>query len=210
MTTVGPTCPACHGSSGHELPANQASASDLNEFGGRGDRCERGRPPGRIWHRHGYAPENSCKRRLSPRMRAIVALAGLLAALGSWRCCCCRRRGQAPPSPKQQQPEPTLTAENAGELCQRLFEDPKEYIGEEALRRRWDLRARAATWRSTPTLPNTAVQGRGGAHHALCAQRTRPSPCCARPPRKAMPRPITKSTSITSPGIAAISTRCRW
>jgi TPR repeat protein len=39
------------------------------------------------------------------------------------------------------EPEPALTAENAAELCQKLFEDPKQYIGEEALRRRWDLRA---------------------------------------------------------------------
>ena len=61
----------------------------------------------------------------------IVGCAGLLAALvvavlslpSAWS-------GAA--EPKVKQPQPTLTPENAGELCQRLFEEPKEYIGEEA------------------------------------------------------------------------------
>jgi TPR repeat protein len=35
---------------------------------------------------------------------------------------------------------PVLTAENAVELCQQLFEEPKEYIDDTAKRRRWDLR----------------------------------------------------------------------
>ena len=69
----------------------------------------------------------------------IVACAGLLAALvvavlslpSAWS-------GAA--EPKVMQPQPTLTPENAGELCQRLFEEPKEYIGETAQRRRWALR----------------------------------------------------------------------
>ena len=69
----------------------------------------------------------------------IVGCAGLLAALvvavlslpSAWS-------GAA--EPKVKQPQPTLTPENAGELCQRLFEEPKEYIGEEAQRRRWALR----------------------------------------------------------------------
>ena len=39
------------------------------------------------------------------------------------------------------QVEPTLTPENAVELCQRLFEEPKEYIDDTAQRRRWALRA---------------------------------------------------------------------
>ena len=78
--------------------------------------------------------------RLSPKVRAIVVAAGLSAALvvaelwlwSPWSTAA---------EPKPQEPEPTLTAENAAELCQKLFEDPKQYIGEEALRRRWDLRA---------------------------------------------------------------------
>ena len=37
-------------------------------------------------------------------------------------------------------PEPVLTSENAVELCQQLFEEPKEYIDDAAKRRRWDLR----------------------------------------------------------------------
>jgi hypothetical protein len=42
--------------------------------------------------------------------------------------------------PEAEQPEPTLTQENAAELCQSLWEAPKEYMGQAAKRRRWDLR----------------------------------------------------------------------
>ena len=85
-------------------------------------------------------PKIPANDRLSPKLRAIVAAAGPFAALVvaalllplPW---------SAAAEPKPVEPEPTLTAENAAELCQKLFEDPKQYIGEEALRRRWDLRA---------------------------------------------------------------------
>jgi TPR repeat protein len=43
--------------------------------------------------------------------------------------------------PEAAKPEPVLTAENAAELCQSLFEEPKEYMDGDAKRRRWDLRA---------------------------------------------------------------------
>lgn len=69
----------------------------------------------------------------------IVAPAGLLAALvvalvslpSPWA---------AAAQPKATQPEPTLTPENAAALCQRLFEEPKEYIGDTAQRRRRAMR----------------------------------------------------------------------
>jgi TPR repeat protein len=85
-------------------------------------------------------PKTPANDRLSPKMRTIVAAAGLFATLvvavlslpSPWA-------EAAEPKPAEQ--EPTLTAENAAELCQKLFEDPKQYIGEDALRRRWDLRA---------------------------------------------------------------------
>src|SRR5689334_24491699 len=85
-------------------------------------------------------PKIPANDRLSPKVRATVAAAGPFAALVvaalllplPW---------SAAAEPKPAEPEPTLTAENAAELCQKLFEDPKQYIGEEALRRRWDLRA---------------------------------------------------------------------
>ncbi len=44
----------------------------------------------------------------------------------------------APPAPEP--PQPTLTQENAGELCRSLEEDPKEYVGDTVLHRRWELR----------------------------------------------------------------------
>jgi TPR repeat protein len=43
-------------------------------------------------------------------------------------------------APEAARPEPVLTAANAVELCERLFEEPKEYIDDAARRRRWDLR----------------------------------------------------------------------
>ena len=45
-----------------------------------------------------------------------------------------------PGQPNVAQPEPVLTSQNAIELCQQLFEEPKEYIDDAAKRRRWDLR----------------------------------------------------------------------
>jgi TPR repeat protein len=82
-------------------------------------------------------PADDC---LPPRARVIVASAGVLAALAvaalalpsPWS-------GAAAPSAAQV--EPALTAENAADLCLRLFEEPKEYIDDTAQRRRWALRA---------------------------------------------------------------------
>jgi hypothetical protein len=45
------------------------------------------------------------------------------------------RSGTAPPEAAK--PEPVLTAQNAVELCQQLFDEPKEYIDDAAKRRRW-------------------------------------------------------------------------
>jgi len=45
-----------------------------------------------------------------------------------------------PGQPNAAQPEPVLTSQSAVELCQQLFEEPKEYIDDAARRRRWDLR----------------------------------------------------------------------
>jgi len=44
-------------------------------------------------------------------------------------------------APGVAQAEPALTAQNAADLCRRLFEEPREYIDDTAQRRRWDLRA---------------------------------------------------------------------
>jgi hypothetical protein len=82
-------------------------------------------------------------------MRVIVGSAGLLAALvvavlslpSLWS-------GAA--EPKVAQPEPTLTPENASELCRRLFEEPKEYIGDTAQRRRWALRDESCQFQDRP------------------------------------------------------------
>jgi TPR repeat protein len=72
-------------------------------------------------------------------MRAIVLSTGLLAfGLVVALSLPTMRPGTAPPAAVQ--PEPTLTSDNAAELCTRLFEEPKEYIDDDAKRRRWDLR----------------------------------------------------------------------
>ncbi|MBR1146296.1 SEL1-like repeat protein [Bradyrhizobium sp. AUGA SZCCT0431] len=41
--------------------------------------------------------------------------------------------------------EPALNSANAGELCLRLSENPKGYMSDEALRRRWTLRSESCT-----------------------------------------------------------------
>ena len=76
---------------------------------------------------------------LPPLMRTVVMSSGLLAfGLVVALSLPTPRSGTAPPEAAR--PEPVLTAENAAELCQQLFEEPKEYIDDAARRRRWDLR----------------------------------------------------------------------
>ena len=76
---------------------------------------------------------------LPPLMRTVVMSSGLLAfGLVVALSLPTPRSGTAPPEAAR--PEPVLTSENAAELCQQLFEEPKEYIDGAAQRRRWDLR----------------------------------------------------------------------
>src|SRR5258705_13241367 len=80
---------------------------------------------------------------LSPLMRSIVISSGLLAfGLVVALSLPTLQSGTAPSDAAKEaaKPLPVLTAENAVELCQRLFEEPKEYIDDTAKRRRWDLR----------------------------------------------------------------------
>jgi hypothetical protein len=75
---------------------------------------------------------------LSPLMRTVIMSTGLLAfGMVVALSLPTPQSGTAPEAPK---PEPVLTAENAAELCQQLFEEPKEYIDGATQRRRWDLR----------------------------------------------------------------------
>jgi TPR repeat protein len=76
---------------------------------------------------------------LSPLMRSVVISSGLLAfGLVVALSLPTSQSGTAPSEAAN--PLPALTAENAVELCQQLFEEPKEYIDDTAKRRRWDLR----------------------------------------------------------------------
>jgi TPR repeat protein len=76
---------------------------------------------------------------LSPLMRSVVISSGLLAfGLVVALSLPTSQSGTAPSEATK--PLPVLTAENAVELCQQLFEEPKEYIDDIAKRRRWDLR----------------------------------------------------------------------
>src|SRR4051812_7593542 len=76
---------------------------------------------------------------LSPLMRSVVISGGLLAfGLVAALSLPTLQSGTAPSEAVK--PLPALTAENAVELCQQLFEEPKEYIDDDAKRRRWDLR----------------------------------------------------------------------
>ena len=76
---------------------------------------------------------------LSPLMRTVIMSSGLLAfGLMVALLLPTPQSGTAPSEAAK--PLPVLTAENAVELCQQLFEEPKEYIDDTAKRRRWDLR----------------------------------------------------------------------
>jgi len=75
---------------------------------------------------------------LSPLMRSVVISSGLLAfGLVVALSLPMLQSGTAPSEAAK--PLPVLTAENV-ELCQQLFEEPREYIDDTARRRRWDLR----------------------------------------------------------------------
>lgn len=75
----------------------------------------------------------------SPLMRSVVMSSGLL-AFGMVVALSLPTPQSGTARPEAAKPEPVLTAENAAELCQQLFEEPKEYIDDAAKRRRWDLR----------------------------------------------------------------------
>jgi len=71
--------------------------------------------------------------------RAIVLSSGLL-AFGLVVALSLPTGPSSTARPEAAKPEPVLTAENATELCQSLFEEPKEYMDWDAKRRRWELR----------------------------------------------------------------------
>ena len=70
----------------------------------------------------------------------IVPSVFLLATLGVVAALFLPPLWSDPVQPVAMPPGPTLTQENVGDLCVSLEDDPKEYIGEMALRRRWELR----------------------------------------------------------------------
>jgi TPR repeat protein len=97
------------------------------------------RKKGRIGTTMVTPPKLPANDSLPPLMRTIVMSSGLLAfGLVVALSLPTPRSGNVPPEAAK--PEPVLTAENAVELCQQLFEEPKEYIDDTARRRRWDLR----------------------------------------------------------------------
>jgi TPR repeat protein len=75
-----------------------------------------------------------------PRTRRVVSSVILLAVLGVVAALFLPPMWSSPVQPEEAPPEPTLTSENAGELCDRLAEDPTEYVGDTVLHRRWALR----------------------------------------------------------------------
>jgi TPR repeat protein len=75
-----------------------------------------------------------------PRMRMVVPSVFLLATLGVVAALLLPPMGSGPVQPEATAPEPTLTQANAGEVCLSLQENPKDYISDAALHRRWDLR----------------------------------------------------------------------
>ena len=72
-------------------------------------------------------------------MRTVIMSSGLL-AFGMVVALTLPTPQSGTTPPEAAKPELVLTAENAVELCEQLFEEPKEYIDDAARRRRWDLR----------------------------------------------------------------------
>ena len=79
------------------------------------------------------------RRPLPPRV--VVPLVIVLAALGVTAMLFLPPMWSDAVQPEAAQPEPMLTSANAGELCLRLSENPKDYMSHEALERRWALRS---------------------------------------------------------------------
>jgi len=75
-----------------------------------------------------------------PRKPAIALWLFPLAVLGIVTALFLQELSPDSAQPEPQQPEPILTQENAGELCRSLEQDPREYVGDDMLRRRWELR----------------------------------------------------------------------
>jgi TPR repeat protein len=73
-----------------------------------------------------------------PATRAILVWAGTFAALVV-AVLSLPLVFSGPGLPEATPPEPVLTPQNAVELCDKLFEEPKEYMDYAAKRRRWDL-----------------------------------------------------------------------
>jgi hypothetical protein len=114
---------------------------------------------------------------LSPLMRTVIMSSGLLAfGLMVALLLPTPQSGTAPFEAAK--PLPVLTAENAVELCQQLFEEPKEYIDDTAKRRRWDLRRESCKMAFEANPANADLkaayarnlpyeqEGRGGCHAA--------------------------------------------
>jgi TPR repeat protein len=70
----------------------------------------------------------------------VVPLVIVLAALGVAAALLLPPMWSDAAQPAAAQPEPALTSANAGELCLRLSENPKDYLSHEALERRFALR----------------------------------------------------------------------
>ena len=85
------------------------------------------------------SPKIAANDSLPTATRTVVVWAGIFAALVV-AVLSLPLVFSGPGQPNAAQPEPVLTSQNAVELCQQLFEEPKEYIDDAARRRRWDLR----------------------------------------------------------------------
>ena len=79
------------------------------------------------------------RRPLPPRV--VVPSVILLAVLGVVAALFLPPMWSDAVAPEAVQPEPALTSANAGELCLRLSENPRDYMSDEALHRRWALRS---------------------------------------------------------------------
>jgi TPR repeat protein len=127
-----------HGSSRHS-PGNQASDTafeQISRFPRQKGRGEQAAASGTDMVTPSKIPANDSLPRAT---RPIAVWAGVITALVV-AVVSLPLVFSGPGEPEVAQPEPVLTPQNAVELCEKLFEEPREYMDYAAKRRRWDLR----------------------------------------------------------------------
>jgi hypothetical protein len=135
---------------------SQVPGPDLNKSGCGRDKCSTRRLGRKLAQEMVTPPKIPAARGRPARTLGIAAWAILFGAVAVVGALFLPPLSRDVPQAKSVQPsEPPLSPANAGDTCLRLAEDPKEYVGDEVLRRRWELH-RLSCKMAFATLPENA------------------------------------------------------